>query len=367
MSGRRLLFILVLIGIFMLGVWLVQVVLRSNTNGGGNIGEPGTIRGVVSTLLPSGKVIVVKKDDGSEVLVSLSGASAITSEAGEAIFYQDVEVGMPISAAGIRGDKDNVLIPSLVTVKTAYAHNGKMVAKAPLLHYEYFSLHYSPKDWDVGAAPNELRHAAIPGCKFAAGATDAETRSSWKSLTLERKIGGNVFKDTRYTENGNPVYRTIVLEDAGLKYGLANSGLFGSYIFRVSYDEPMPDAVLTACLRAVDQVLGTFVLRNASERILVTEPQSPIRVGGSERVTVSGMARPSDNSIEIVVVDENERILWRTSAVVNVSEGRAFGSFRVSGGPFIGIAKAVQLRVFQYSLSDGNPTDTVKLPMEIQS
>src|SRR3989344_2898520 len=131
MEGKRILFILILIGVFVAGVTLLkESFLRPNNGGSGGAGDPGTIRGVVSALLPSGKVIVVKKEDGTEVLVSLTGASAITNEDGEGLFYQDVSTGMPISAAGIRGEKDNVLIPSLVTVKTAYAYNGVMVVRA---------------------------------------------------------------------------------------------------------------------------------------------------------------------------------------------------------------------------------------------
>ncbi len=367
MEGKRLLFILILIGVFVGGVMLLKESFTRPKNGGsGNAGDPGTIRGLVSTLLPSGKVIVVKKEDGTEVFVSLSGASAITNEDGEGLFYQDVSVGMPISAAGIRGEKDNVLVPSLVTVKIAYAYNGTMVVRAPLLRYQYFSLRYNSKDWIIGKSPNELQYLPVSNCRLVAGAGDAKIKGTWQKTELERKIGGNVFRDIRYAEGEFPAHRTLFLEDAGLKYGLANSGIFSAYIFQVYYAEPPSATKLAACMRAVDAVLETFVLRNASERILVIEPETPVRVKGGEMVVISGTAKPYDDSVEIAVVDENEKILWRATALAVRREGRAFGSFQVTAGPFGNLPKAVQLRVFQYSPRNGSPADMVKLPMEIQ-
>ena len=367
MEGKRLLFILILVGVFVAGVTLLKESFTRPNNGGlGGAGDPGTIRGVVSALLPSGKVIVVEKEDGTEVLVSLTGASAITNEDGEGLFYQDVSAGMPISAAGIRGEKDNVLIPSLVTVKTAYAYNGIMVVRAPLLRYQYFSLRYNVKDWAVGKSPNELQLLSVSDCRLAAGAGDATIGDTWEKTELERKIGGNVFRDIRYQESELPAHRTLFLEDAGLKYGLANSGAFGAYVFQVYYARPLSATKLAACMRAVDAVLETFVLRNASERILVIEPEAPIRVKGGETVVIYGMAKPYDDSVEIVVIDENEKILWRTTALAMKREGQIFGSFRVTAGPFGNLPKAVELRGFQYLPRDGSHADMVKLPMEIQ-
>src|SRR3989338_85601 len=224
MEGKRLLFILILVGVFVAGVTLLKESFTRPNNGGlGGAGDPGTIRGVVSALLPSGKVIVVEKEDGTEVLVSLTGASAITNEDGEGLFYQDVSTGMPISAAGIRGEKDNVLIPSLVTVKTAYAYNGVMVVRAPLLRYQYFSLHYGTKDWAVGKSPNELQFVPVSDCRLAAGAGDANMGSTWEKTELERKIGGNVFRDIRYKKGELPAHRTLFLEDADRKSTRLNS------------------------------------------------------------------------------------------------------------------------------------------------
>ncbi|KKW20270.1 MAG: hypothetical protein UY64_C0054G0005 [Parcubacteria group bacterium GW2011_GWA1_51_12] len=303
MEGKRLLFILILVGVFVAGVTLLKESFTRPNNGGlGGAGDPGTIRGVVSALLPSGKVIVVEKEDGS--------------------------------AAGIRGEKDNVLIPSLVTVKTAYAYNGIMVVRAPLLRYQYFSLRYNVKDWAVGKSPNELQLLSVSDCRLAAGAGDATIGDTWEKTELERKIGGNVFRDIRYQESELPAHRALFLEDAGLKYGLANSGAFGAYVFQVYYARPLSATKLAACMRAVDAVLETFVLRNASERILVIEPEAPIRVKGGETVVIYGMAKPYDDSVEIVVIDENEKILWRTTALAMKREGQIFGSFRVTAGPF---------------------------------
>ena len=366
MSGRRLSVILGLIALFMAGVFLVNKTLLHN--GAGNTsdaGDPSTIRGVVATLLPSGKVIAVKTDKGSDVLVSLTDASLITDELGEPLFYSAVQVGMPISAAGIHGQQNNVLIPSLVTVQLARTYGGLMVASALSLRYEYFSLRYSPKLWEVGANPKELAHRTLEGCRFTAGAGPSTPDSAWKEAKIERQIGGNIFQDSSFTDNGKPVRRTLVLANAGYKYGLAESN-FGEYAFQVSYDGALSAPELISCVRAVDDILETFRLRNSSAHILLVEPDIPIHVARGSTLAIEGMAQTFGNSVQGVVVDENQRVLWRGTAFVNTKDLRAFGKFSLEVRPLDPTVRAVELRVFQYSPSDGTPTDVIALPLTIE-
>jgi len=368
MSNPRFAILLGLIGVFVAGVFLVNLTLRGNQKPGANTGDAGTIHGVVKTLLPSGKVIEVQKEDGTNVLVSLTDASAITDEIGEALFYRDVQVGMPISAAGIHGVSNNVLIPSLVTVKLAFTANGLMNVQAPTLRREYFSLKFNSRLWDIASSTAEIRYKTIPVCHLIAGASDLPVDQNWKVETTERKIGGEVFKDTAYKDPTSDALlrRTLVLNNPGQKYGL-ESTYFSSYVFQVATDSGLTPANALTCVHAVDAVLETFKPRGASDRIIVAEPPAPIYVDRDQPVTVIGSARTYDGTITVTVITENDRELFRKTIFVPSADSRAFGRFEVQI-PALGssVSGAVALRVFQYSPTTGEPTDEVRLPMTVQ-
>ena len=366
MSGPRLAVLLSLVALFVVGVFVVNKVLRPQATGDNSAaGSPGTIHGTVTTLLPSGKVIVVKKENGEEVLVSLTDASLITDEIGEPLFYSDVSAGMPISAAGIRGQENNVLIPSLVTVQLVRTYGGLLVAAAPSLRYEYFSLHYSQKLWNSTTMAGELVYRANKNCRLIAGAAIATPDKNWVEQKIERKIGGNIFIDSVFLDGGRSMRRTLVLDNAGYKYGLTKSN-FGQYAFQVFYDAPLSSPELITCNQAVNDVLETFALRNASENILLVEPDIPIHVTRGELLTVEGMAKTSDSAVEIQIVDETKRVLWRGTALTNAKDRRSFGRFTLDVGPLNVGVHAAQIRVFRYGAISGTPTDVVSLPLTIE-
>ena len=366
MSPRRLGMLLILIAVFVTGVFVVNFTIRRNGTGQPNSGDPNTIRGIVKTLLPSGKVIVVQKENGEEVLVSLTDASAITDEIGESLFYRDVQVGMPISAAGIRGTKDNVLIPSLVTVRLAYTYNGLMVVSVPKLRQEYFSLVFNPRLWDVASSSAEIRYKNIPDCHLIAGAPDLTVSDKWKAEMTERKIGGQVFKDTDYaTESGALARRTLLLENPGAKYGL-DATYFSNYLFQVVPNRSLPSAAALTCARAVDAVLETLKPRSSSDRIIIADPAAPIHVDRDSPITIIGAARTYDGSIALTVVDEEDKVLFRKTVFVRSDNTRAFGYFEAEISPLGPITRPVALRIFQYSPTSGAPIDEVRLPMTIE-
>ncbi len=362
MEGKRLLFILFLIGIFILGVFQVDRLLRRDAEGSLK-GESATIRGTAETTLPSGKIIVVRRDDGGEILLSLSEAYTITDELGEDLFYTDVKPGMTVTAAGIRGVEDNVVIPSLVTVNLAYAANGVLVSRFPAFEDNYFSLRYDETLWE----PKESRvlsYKPIAGCVLSVK-TRPEVPSGWQSGTSQRKIGGNVFVDTRYSSSDEQKLRVLTLEDPGERYGLPRE-VGGSLEFVVTYDPPVPPAALLECTRAVDKVVSTFLLRTASENILLVEPRAPAKIKAGEKLAIRGAARVFEDVLHFAIVDESDRRIVSRLVAVERPRGATFGVFQDE----IVIPRSSEnrfaLRLFQFEPSTGAMADVVQLPLAIE-
>lgn len=364
MNGKRIGFILILIGIFVLGVFQVNRLLNSET-GGSRGGDSATIRGRVETLLPSGKVIVVRRDDGSEVLLSLSEAYTITDELGEDLFYTDVKPGMAITAAGIRGVEDNVVIPSLVTVNLAYAGKGVLTNRLPSFEDIYFSVRYGESLWQPGGEFGSLIYQPTTGCRLIAGKARPEPDAAWRAAANERKIGGNIFTDSRYSLQDEQKMRVLTLEDPGERYG-ARREAGGPVDFTVIYESALSGQALLECTRAVDKVAASFRLRNASENILLIEPRAPAKARAGEKLAVRGAARALAGVVHLTLVNESGAKLASQFMPVERSGGAALGFFQQE----IIIPKTaenrLQLRVFQFSPTDGSIVDLVELPLTIE-
>lgn len=364
MSGKRLGFILGLIAVFVAGVFVINKFVYPVVEGN-NKGDSATIRGVVETTLPSGKIIQVRQEDGTEALLSLSDAYLITNEAGEDLLYQDVKPGMALSAAGIRGVEGNVIIPSLVTVQWAHAAKGEWVVRMPSLQYQYFLLRYDESLWK---AVNEttLEYRAAPGCTLAAKPPEA-INSSWTKSTTERKIGDNVFDDSRYTEKGEQRLRVLTLENPGDRYeaGEERSLAFPAD-FTVTYGPSIAGPALLECVKAVDSVLASFLLQNASRTIVVIEPSIPIKAEAGSGITVRGAAHSPDGLIYITAVNETGKKVVSKVARIDYSSGGRFGQFAAeiyipqSAGP------RLRLQVFHYGGANGAITGLVSLPLGVE-
>lgn len=365
MTGRRQAFILSLILLFVAGVFLVNNLLHPDSGAAEENGNAATIRGVVETVLPSGKVIQVKKDDGSTVLLSLTGAYLITDEAGEDLFYRAVRPGMPISAAGIRDPKENVIVPSLVTVQLAYASKGNWIIRVPSFRYQYFSLRYNDQLWRA-VDNTKLEYRSVPGCVLSAGSPSSPT-PDWDKSSTERKIGDNIFQDRRYTLKGEPKLRVITLENPGLRYEAGDEkSLVSSLDFSVLYEPSLSGPALVECTRAVDAVLVSFLLRNGSKNILVVDPAAPVKIRAGGVISLRGRARVSENTVYVNIVNEAGRRLVSRTVRAEVPSGGRFGSFAAEIPIPDTADNRLELQVFQYSPLDGSPTDLVALPLGIE-
>lgn len=366
MTGKRQIFILLLIAIFVMGVYFVDKFVRPEEGSTSGEGDTETIRGVVTTLLPSGQVIAVQKEDGAEAILSLSGVSTITNELGEELFYSDVKPGMPISAAGIKDIKEGVLVPSLVTVQSSYAYKGVLVARIPSVTPKYFSLRYKESAWKLSDG-KRLAHAAADGCVLTVSESVPQIGSDWVKSVTERRLGGNIFDDARYTLKGEQKLRVITLEDPGEKYGaVGEHSIIGPYTFAVTYEKELSSAALTECLRDVDTVVSSFLVRNASQNILVLSPESPafVRAGGA--FSVEGRVRSYDGSVNATVIDESGKKLVSKRMTVKTREGEQYGIFKDDFVIPRSAPTKLKLRVFQYSPASGAPIDIVELPLVLQ-
>lgn len=366
MTGKRQIFILLLIAFFVMGVYFIDKFVRPEEGSTSVEGDTETIRGVVTTLLPSGQVIAVKKEDGVEAILSLSGVSTITNELGEELFYSDVKAGMPISAAGIKDIKEGVLVPSLVTVQSTYAHKGTLVARLPSVMPKYFSLRYKESSWKPSDG-KRLAHASADGCILTVSESVPKIESGWIKSSTERRLGGNIFDDARYTENGEQKLRVITLEDPGEKYGaVGQESLLGPYTFSMTYEKELSSAALTVCMRDADTVVSSFLLRNASQSILVLSPGSPVFVRAGEPFSIHGRARSYDGSAYATVIDESGRKLVSKRLAVKTGEGEQYGIFKDDLIIPQSAPSKLKLRVFQYSPASGAPVDIVELPLVLQ-
>lgn len=364
MSGKRQITILLLIATFVVGVFFVDKFVRPEAGNTSSEGDTETIRGMVTSLLPSGKVIVVKKEDGTEALLSLSEASTITNELGEELSYSDVKPGMPISAAGIKGIKEGVVIPSLVTVKFTYAFKGVLMARIPSVIPKYFSLRYNESKWGL-IDVKTLSHQTADGCTLTISEFIPAISGEWTKSVTERRLGGNVFEDARYTLKGEQKLRVVTLEDPGEKYGVTgNASLIGPYTFAVSYKKVLTPSALAECMRDADEVISSFLLRNASQNILVLLPRSPASVRAGEPFTLEGRVRSYDGFVYAVVVDEAGKKHLSKRILVKTEEGAQYGVFQDAAAviPFSAPTK-LKLRIFQYSPASGAPVDIIELPL----
>lgn len=354
-----------LVAIFTGGVFALKTVIKiGQPPAGSNLGDPRISRGFVETLLPSGKVIVVKKDDGTEVLLSLSDASTITDELGEDLFYTDVKVGMPISASGIRDIKDNVIIPSLVTVQLAYASHGFMQVLSESLQPVYYSLRYNETLWKSSTTTVSLAYNLVPGCVLEPSGQAPQIPGDWVRSATERRIGGNIFQDARYTLKGVHQLRVITLEDPGEKYGARGEDVLRSpQDFVVKYPASISGPALADCSRAVDEVISSFLLRQASQNSLLVEPKSPISVFAGEDFTLRGVARAFDGNIYLTVVNEVGNKVLSRAIPVKVAEGARFGRFQTELRIPKTAESRLQLRLFQYFPSSGAVIDLIQLPL----
>lgn len=355
-------FILVLIGVLVLGVFQADRFLRDGK--GSTNGDSGTIRGKVETLLPSGKVIAVRRDDGTEVLLSLSEAYTITDELGEDLFYSDVKPGMTITAAGIRGIEDNVIIPSLVTVNLVYIGKGTIAGRFPSFEDAYFSLTYDEAAWEP-KSEGVLAHEAVSGCNLSVVKSRPDVPSSWQSAVNERKIGGNVFHDLRYNDNGEQTMRILTLEDPGERYGASRS-VGGPVDFVVRYEAPLSGSALFECTRAVDRIMQTFRLRSASENILVIEPRSPVKIKAGEKLVLSGRARAFEGILHLQIVNESGKKILTHLVPVERARSATFGAFSEELLVPRATESRLQIRLFQFSPSDGSIVDVVSLPLTVE-
>lgn len=362
MSRLRLGFILILAALFVGGLFGLNKFVHNESGDSAN-GDSGTIRGVVATLLPSGKVIVVRREDESEVLLSLTDASTITDELGEDLFYNDVKTGMQLSAAGIRGVKDNVLIPSLVTVSLQYANQGVLHAKNTSFDDRYFSVHYNEALWKTGADKGTLQYKSISGCLLEVGGTEPSHVVGWARVATERKLGGNVFQDARYTENGEQRLRVLSLDDPGEKYGAQGESLGGPYQFVIQYKTPLSGIPLAECTKAVDDVVSTFVLRNATENTLLIEPSVPLRVQTGEAFTLRGVSHAFDGTLHVAIVDEGGTKVYSDIIAVHPRDTSKFGSFRTDIKVPTSAESRLHLKLFQYSPGTGSLADILELPL----
>ncbi|MBI3627843.1 MAG: hypothetical protein HY220_03855 [Candidatus Sungbacteria bacterium] len=365
MSGKRLGFIAVLVLIFIGGVFGFDKFFSQKIGQSQNQNDQETIRGVVSTTLPSGKVVVVHKPDGTEIFLSLNDASTITDELGEDLFYSDIKVGMPISAAGIRSVKNNVVIPSLITVSLTFADQGNISGAQDTIGRNYFSLQYNPARWSPnGAQVLQLRD--IGACTLDVSGNPPRVDQSWVKSTTERRIGGNIFADIRYTINGKHVLRVMTLEDAAEKYGARGELERASFDFVSQYKNPLAGGDLTNCIRAVDDVLVTFMLRNGSARILLLTPKIPLHVPVDEDFILRGTAASYDGTIQLAVVTDQGTKIISKNIPVSASAGERFGTFETQIHIPTSAPTRLQLRLFQYTPRTGSVTDLIQLPMTVE-
>lgn len=364
MSRRRVIFITLLV--ILLAAGIVRSSFFRDGNGAENgSGDSGVIHGIVDALVPSGKVISVKKDDGGSVLLSLSHASTITDELGEDLSYSDVRVGMPISAAGIKGVEDNVLIPSLVTVRLLYAYRGIMVGKFASLQNVYFALRYNEAKWETTPEFGMLTNKAMRGCELRTQAVP-EIKAEWARQAAERRLGGNVFQDTRYAKGEETVLRVMTLSDPGQKYGAPGKLKLAPHDFVVSYGNGLPSSQQAECNRAVDEVLGTFILRNASENILLIQPKIPLRGTVDAELLVSGMIRSYDGTINFTIMnDAGDKLVSDYLTVAPPQSGR-FSPFKISIPLEMANMGRVKLRLYQYSPTTGEAVDVLDLPLIVE-
>ncbi|MBI2054842.1 MAG: hypothetical protein HYT39_01955 [Candidatus Sungbacteria bacterium] len=365
MSGKRLTILLILIAIFAGGVFALKTIIKVGQEpAGSNSSDSQVIRGFVETLLPSGKVIVVKKDDGTEVLLSLSDASTITDELGEDLFYTDVKVGMPISASGIRDVKDNVVIPSLITVQLSYANRGFMQVLSESLQPVYYSLRYNEALWKPSTTTVSLAYNLVPGCVLEPSGTPPAIPGDWVKSVTERRISSSIFQDARYTLKGEHQLRVITLEDPGGKYGASGEDVLRSpQDFVVKYPKSISGPALADCSRAVDEILSSFLLRQASQNSLLIEPKSPISVFAGEDFTLRGVARAFDGNIYLTIVNGAGGKVLSRAISVKTAEGARFGRFQTELRIPKTAESRLQLRLFQYSPSSGAVIDLIQLPL----
>lgn len=366
MSGKRQIFILLLIAAFVGGVFFVDKFARPEAGNTSEEGDRETIRGVVTTLLPSGKVIVVKKDDGTEALLSLSEASTITNELGEELFYSDIKAGMPIAAAGIKDFKEDVVVPSLVTVQFTYGYKGVLVARIPSVISKYFNLRYNESKWELEGAIT-LRHSSAVGCVLSVSELVPHVPGDWIKSVTERRLGGNIYEDARYTLQGTQKLRVVTLEDAGEKYGQeGEAGLIGPYTFTLSYEKELSPAALAVCMRDADEVISSFILRNASQNILVVHPRMPVVARAGELLSLEGRVRSYDGSVYAAIIDEGGKKITSKRMTVKTAESERYGEFKGELAVPLSAPAKLKLRVFQYSPASGAPVDIVELPLALQ-